>query len=74
MLVAVQLPVAGLYAPPVFKPLKKTSSIPLQMIISVPVQTAVCPIRADGAPFVPVLVQLSVLGLYFPPMLGIGIA
>jgi hypothetical protein len=38
------------------------------MIISVPVQIAVCSHRASGALTVLVAVQLSVLGLYLPPV------
>src|SRR6476646_7178908 len=38
------------------------------MIISLPVQTALCPNRAVGALVVLVAVQLSVLGLYLPPV------
>jgi hypothetical protein len=39
------------------------------MIISVPVQTAVCAARASGAFVVEVAVQASVPGLYMPPLL-----
>ena len=42
---------------------------PPQTIISLPVHTAVCPDRAFGALVVLVAVQLSVLGLYLPPVL-----
>jgi hypothetical protein len=38
------------------------------MIISLPVHTAVCETRAAGALVVLVAVQLSVLGLYLPPV------
>src|SRR5437667_12748554 len=41
---------------------------PPQMIISLPVQTAVWLDRAEGALVVLVAVQLSVLGLYLPPV------
>jgi hypothetical protein len=41
---------------------------PPQTIISLPVHTAVLPSRADGALVVLVAVQLSVLGLYLPPV------
>ena len=44
-------------------------SYPPQTIISLPVQTAVCSSRAVGALVVLVAVQLSVLGLYLPPVL-----
>jgi hypothetical protein len=66
-LVAVQLFVPGLYLPPVFK--KPESPNPPQMIISLPVQTAVCPQRAEGALVVLVAIQLFVSGLYLPPVL-----
>ena len=70
MLVAVQLSVMGLYLPPVFKGLEqKGSGHPPQTIIWLPVHTAVGPPRAAGAPVVLVAVQLSVLGLYLPPVL-----
>jgi hypothetical protein len=52
----------GLYFPPVLSP------EPPQTIISLPVQTAVCRARAEGALVVLVAVQLSVLGLYLPPV------
>jgi hypothetical protein len=38
------------------------------MVISLPVHTAVCSSRASGASAVLVAVQLSVLGLYLPPV------
>ena len=41
---------------------------PPQTIISLPVQTAVCWYRAEGALVVLVAVQLSVLGMYLPPV------
>ena len=62
MLVAIQVSVEGLYLPPVWK-----TSIP-HTIISVPVQTALCPLRPDGALTVAVGVQLSVFGLYLLPV------
>jgi hypothetical protein len=65
VLVAAQLSVLGLYLPPVLNP----SEPPPHTIISLPVQTAVCPIRADGALMVLVAPQLLVLGLYLPPVL-----
>ena len=43
--------------------------IPPHTIISMPVHTAVCCDRAAGAFSVLVLAQLSVLGLYLPPVL-----
>jgi hypothetical protein len=67
VLVAIQLSVLGLYLPPVFQylPMKST---PPQIIISLPVHTAVCPFRVEGALVVLVAVQLSVIGLYLPPV------
>ena len=61
-LVGVQLSVLGSYLPPVFK------KDPPQMIMSLPVHTALCPVRPVGALVVVVAVQLSVLGLYRPPV------
>src|SRR5438046_3015731 len=52
------------YLPPVFT----TGQHPPQTIISLPVQTAVGMPRAEGALVVLVAVQLSVLGLYLPPV------
>jgi hypothetical protein len=54
--------VLGLYRPPLAEP-------PPQTIISLPVQTAVWPDRAEGALVVLVAVQLFVPGLYLPPVL-----
>jgi hypothetical protein len=56
------------YLPPVFKLLPE-SSCPPQTIISLPVHTAVVNNRPVGAPVVLVAVQLSVPGLYLPPVL-----
>ena len=65
---AVQLSVLGLYLPPLFTtPLGKETNPP-QTIISRPVHTAVWPNRGAGALAVLVAVQLSVLGLYLPPL------
>jgi hypothetical protein len=66
MAVAVQLSVAGLYLPPVFKlgPLVA----PPHTIISLPVQTAECESRAVGALATRVAIQLFVPGLYLPPV------
>src|SRR5213080_4375946 len=44
--------------------------VPPQTTISLPVHTAVLRDRAAGAPVVLVAVQLSVLGLYRPPVLS----
>jgi hypothetical protein len=68
VLVAVQLSVLGLYLPPVFQNLPMISTPP-QTIISLPVHTAVCLARKEGALVVLVAVQLSVIGLYLPPVL-----
>ena len=67
MLVAIQLFVPGVYLPPVLKMLKLSSNPP-QMIISLPVQTAVCPNRKEGTLVVDVAVQVFVPGLYLPPV------
>jgi hypothetical protein len=57
VLVAIQLPVVGLYLPPVFKTVPPPN--PPHTIISLPVQIAVCSIRAEGALVVLVAVQVS---------------
>ena len=64
MLVSVQLFVTGLYLPPVLKRLKGLLSPfhPPQMIISLPVQTAVWPVLVVGAFAVVVGAQVFVLG------------
>ena len=55
------------YLPPVL------SLVPPQTIISLPVQTAVCWSRAEGALIKLVAVQLSVVGSYLRPVFsGIG--
>jgi len=54
------------YLPPVFNAL--LSSAPPQTIISLPVHTAVEMARLVGAPVVLMAVQLSVMGLYLPPV------
>jgi hypothetical protein len=54
-----------LYLPPVFKKLPPN---PPQTIISLPVHTAVCASRAVGALAMLVAIQLSVPGLYLPPV------
>ena len=61
VLVATQLSVMGSSRPPVFKP-------PPQMIISLPVHTAVWFCRACGALVMLVAIQLLVPGLYLPPV------
>ena len=68
VLVAIQLLVPGLYLPPVLKMLKLSSNPP-QRIISLPIQTAVCPARIEGALVVAVAAQVFVPGKYFPPVL-----
>src|SRR6266404_9954925 len=67
MFVAVQVFVPGLYRAPVFKMLNDASSPP-QTIISLPVHIAVWLPRPVGALVMPVAVQLSVFGLYLPPV------
>ena len=67
-LVAVQLSVLGLYLPPVLKKVLPPVPPP-QTIISLPLHTAVCLIRASGALVVLVAAQRSLLGLYRPPVL-----
>src|SRR6476660_2002536 len=56
VLVVVQLSVLGSYLPPVLKGVEKKPLIPPQTIISVPVQTAVCPPWPSGGPEVAVQV------------------
>jgi hypothetical protein len=65
--VGTQLFVFGLYRPPVLKTVR--SSVPPQMIISVPVHTAVGKYRPAGALLVLVALHLFVVGSYFPPVL-----
>jgi hypothetical protein len=65
VLVAVQLSVFGLYRPPVLKLVQQL--YPPQTIISLPVQTAVCEARVEGALSVVTPVHSSVAGLYLPP-------
>src|SRR5205809_17921 len=48
VLVSIQLSVLGLYLPPVFSSPATPRPYPPQMIISLPVQTAVCENRATG--------------------------
>jgi hypothetical protein len=64
--VAVQLSLTGLYLPPVFTLLEPSN--PPQMIISLPVQTALCEARAEGALVIVVSVHASVPGSYLPPV------
>src|SRR6516162_2083925 len=68
VLVAVQLSVPGSYLPPVFKLQLRPHPTPPQMIISLPVHTAECLARATGALVMLVGVQLSLIGLYLPPV------
>jgi hypothetical protein len=58
------------YLPPVFKETSWLTSTPPQTIISLAVPTAVCRYRPVGALVVLVAIQLSVLGLYLPPLLS----
>ena len=73
MLVAVHEFVLGLYRPPVFNGTRFARSPP-QMIISLPVQTAVEKCRPSGALAVLVGVQEFVLGLYLPPLFEVPFA
>jgi hypothetical protein len=66
VLVFAQVSVLGLYLAPVLRAV--LLSLPPQMIISLPVHTAVCQPRAVGVLVVLVAVQLSMLGLYLPPV------
>ncbi len=68
VVVGIQLSVTGLYLPPLLKNTPPLSAFPPQTIISLPIHTAVCPSRPAGAPVVLMAVQLSVLGLYLPPV------
>src|SRR5262245_25924401 len=68
MLVAVQLSVVGWYHPPLLMKVLPPMLNPPQTIISVPVQTSECRLRPSGALVMLVAVQLSVLGLYLPPV------
>ncbi len=61
--VGVGEPDCAQYLPPL------VSAVPPQTIISLPVHTAVCTLRASGALVVLVAVQLLVTGLYLPPVL-----
>jgi hypothetical protein len=69
MLVAVQLSAPGLYRPPVLKSIAGQQKMPPQTIISLPVHAAVWESRAEGALAMLVAIQISVLGLYLPPVL-----
>jgi hypothetical protein len=63
--------VLGLYFPPLFK--LPEEPCPPHTIISLLAQTAVCPSLPVGALVVEVAIQLSVLGLYLPPVLKFGV-
>ena len=70
VLVATQLSVPGLYLPPVIRRTQPGLQYsPPQTIISLPVHTAAGSARPDGALVVLVATQLSVPGLYLPPLL-----
>src|SRR6266851_2786788 len=69
VLVAIQLSVVGLYRPPVLNRLRSVTESPPQTIISLPLQTAAGKLRAVGVSVVLVTIQLSVVGLYRPPVL-----
>jgi hypothetical protein len=68
VLVAAQVSVPGSYLPPVLKSMQGEQKAPPQTIISLPVHTAVCEFRASGALMVLIDIQLSVPGLYLPPV------
>ena len=60
---------AGSYLAPVLTGMPVLELAPPQMIISVPVQTAVWRIRGAGAPGMGVATRRSVVGLYWKPVL-----
>src|SRR5439155_20789070 len=60
------LPLLLLFFPPALT--SEFTPTPPHTTISLPVQTAVCPPRPSGAVVVLVAAQLSVLGLYLPPV------
>src|SRR5262245_59849187 len=62
-------PACAQYLPPALQ--QVSARAPPQTIISLPVHTAVWPPRAEGALVVSVAVQLSVPGLYLPPVLSL---
>ena len=66
---AVQLSVPALYLPPVLNSIPGQQKTPPHTIISVPVHTAARESRGEGALLVLVGDQLSVVGLYLPPVL-----
>src|SRR5438874_10434615 len=70
-MVAVQVSVLGLYLAPVLSspPWKKLA--PPHTIISLPVHTAAWLYRAVGALIVLIAVQLSITGLYLPPVFNV---
>jgi hypothetical protein len=70
MLVGVQLSERGSYLPPVLT--KPEESPPPHIIISLSVQTAVCPTLPVGPSVVDVAIQLSVSGLYLAPVFNGG--
>jgi hypothetical protein len=63
--VGVGEPDCAQYLPPL---LNLPPTPPPQIIISLPVHTAVCKVRAPGASTVLVAVQLSLSGSYLPPV------
>jgi hypothetical protein len=68
-LMTVQLSRIGLYLAPLFNQwLEPSKKYPPQTIISLPVHTAVCPVRDVGALVLLMDVQISVTGLYLPPV------
>src|SRR5215475_7226101 len=70
VLIGFHVSVFGLYRPPLL--VSPMLSPPPQMIISLPVQTAVCEDRPVGAFTTLIGRQVSVLGLYRPPVFVAG--
>src|SRR3989442_1659687 len=68
VLVGIQVSVFGFYLPPVFNAPLSPDPPQTSITSSLPDHTAVWPDRAEGALLVLVAVQLSVLGLYLPPV------
>ena len=67
--VGVGEPDGAQYLPPVLS-LIGSPGVPPQIIISLPVHAAVCHDRAEGASVIVVGVQLSLSGVYRPPVLS----
>src|SRR5438034_765002 len=67
-----QASAAGSYLPPVLNCTPVLGLSPPQMTIRLPVQTELCPPRAEGATMSEVGLQLSVAGSYRAPVLEVG--